>query len=307
MTILDRLSPHVGIDLQFNQTEQTRVSVIIPTHNRLNVLKRAIDSVLNQSFAAYELIVVDDGSTDGTDQWLSTLDSSNSSIISIIQNNFGVSHARNRAIERARGHWIAFLDSDDYWYKNKLQRQMDALQQNPTIRFCHCDEHWIRNGKRVNQKRKHAKYGGHIFEQCLPLCAISPSATIMRKEIFDEVGLFDEALPACEDYDLWLRITCKEPVLFVNEPLLVKTGGHEDQLSQRYPAMDRFRITALANLLRGANLDSHQYTMAQQTLANKIHIYCQGALKRGKVDHVKSFTASYADLSDDKNNISTIG
>ncbi len=88
---------------------------------------------------------------------------------------------------------------------------------------------------------------------------------------------------------------------------LVKTGGHEDQLSQRYPAMDRFRITALANLLRGANLDSHQYTMAQQTLANKIHIYCQGALKRGKVDHVKSFTASYADLSDDKNNISTIG
>lgn len=263
------------------------------------MLKRAIDSVLKQSFAAYELIVVDDGSTDGTDQWLSTLGSSD---LSIIQNNSGVSHARNRAIERAKGHWIAFLDSDDYWYENKLERQMDALAQHPGVRFCHCDEHWIRNGKRVNPKRKHAKYGGHIFEQCLPLCAISPSATIMQKKIFDDVGLFDEALPACEDYDLWLRITCNEPVLFVDEALLVKTGGHQDQLSQRYPAMDRFRITALANLLRGANLDSRQYAMAQQTLVNKIHIYCQGALKRGKVEHVRSFTARYADLSIDKNN-----
>ncbi|MBX2879941.1 MAG: glycosyltransferase [Granulosicoccus sp.] len=269
------------------------ISVVIPTHNRLDFLKIAIESVRNQSLKPDEIIVVDDGSTDGTCEWLNTEGCPD---ITIAQGNNGVSHARNRGIEAASGVWIAFLDSDDYWYQHKLQRQMDKLGQDPSKRFCHCDEHWMRHGRRVNQKRKHQKYGGNIFEHCLPLCAISPSATIIKKALFDEVGLFDESLPACEDYDLWLRLTCTESVLYVDEPLLVKTGGHNDQLSQRYPAMDRFRVYALAKLIRSDTLDNQQLALARQTLASKLHIYCQGAIKRGNHEQAVRFFDDYADL-----------
>lgn len=271
------------------------VSVVIPSYNRLNCLKRAIESVRNQTFTPCEIIVVDDGSTDGTGEWLATTGKPD---IVITQDNHGVSHARNRAIEKASGKWIALLDSDDYWYPSKLQRQVEALKQNQHMRLCHCDEHWYRNGARVNQKFKHRKSGGYIFNQCLPLCAISPSATIMQKKLFQEVGLFDESLPACEDYDLWLRITCREAVLFIDEPLLVKTGGHSDQLSQRYPAMDRFRIASLAKLLRSTELTKEQSESTYKMLNKKINIYCQGAIKRGKENHVKDFLAQYTDVCD---------
>ncbi|MFK7892352.1 MAG: glycosyltransferase [Granulosicoccus sp.] len=272
------------------------MSVIIPSFNRLQVLKRAIASVRNQTFTAYELIVVDDGSTDGTDEWLTEIAKPD---VTILQENSGVSHARNRAIEKARGTWLALLDSDDYWYPEKLERQMDYLHLHSENRICHCDEHWIRNGKRVNQKLKHRKRGGIIFGQCLSLCAISPSAVVIQKTLLEEVGPFDETLPACEDYELWLRITQREPVLYVDEPLLVKTGGHVDQLSQRYPAMDQFRIQALAALLRNADLSRHQREMSLKVFAEKMSIYCQGALKRNKSRHVRELQAQYADLLND--------
>lgn len=269
------------------------VSVIIPTYNRLDVLQRALESVRQQSYAPYEIIVVDDGSTDGTKNWLEDVGKPD---IVISQSNHGVSYARNRAIEQATGFWIALLDSDDYWYKDKLRKQMEALMENSQHRLCHCDEHWIRNGKRVNQKSKHQKHGGHIFEHCLPLCAISPSATLMQKNIFHDYGMFDETLPACEDYDMWLRITCKEPVLYVDEPLLAKTGGHTDQLSQRYPAMDRFRIAALAKLLRTTELPTEHKALARQTFMNKARIYYQGSIKRGKTDKARQLLEQYADI-----------
>lgn len=269
------------------------VSVIIPTYNRLGVLQRALESVRQQSYAPHEVIVVDDGSTDGTGEWLKT---NGKPDIIISQSNHGVSHARNRAIERATGFWIALLDSDDFWYKDKLWLQMNALINNTQFRLCHCDEHWIRNDKRVNQKLKHKKHGGHIFEHCLPLCAMSPSATVMQKNMFNQYGLFDESLPACEDYDMWLRISCNEPVLYIDKPLLAKTGGHADQLSQRYPAMDRFRIAALAKLIRTSQLSTEYRALAEQTFMDKSRIYYQGAVKRGKTDIARQFLEQYADI-----------
>jgi len=271
------------------------VSVIIPTYNRLALLQRAVDSVLNQSFAAHEIIVIDDGSTDGTAAWLGR---QSSPVISIIQDNCGVSHARNRGIEKASGHWIALLDSDDFWHSEKLATQKLALLSQPDSRFCHCDELWIRNGKRINQKLKHKKQGGDIFEQCLALCVISPSAALMNRHLFYDHGLFDESLPACEDYDLWLRITAHEPVTFVDKPLLTKTGGHDDQLSRRFPIMDQFRLQSLAGLLRSGKLSKDKNRIAHQMFLYKLNVVQNGACKHGNQQLLQKLDREYADLND---------
>ncbi|MFT5896743.1 MAG: glycosyltransferase involved in cell wall biosynthesis [bacterium] len=271
------------------------VTVIIPTHNRIDSLSIAINSVLDQQYPIDELIVVDDGSTDGTSDWCKQ---THPEVILITQENHGVSHARNRAVEIAQGEWIALLDSDDRWYPEKLSIQMDAISQNPELRFCHCDEHWIRNGKRVNPKHKHRKYGGDVFKHCLPLCAVSPSASLLHRSLFSDVGLFDESLPACEDYDLWLRICCREEVLFVDQALLEKTGGHEDQLSQRYPVMDQYRLKALAKILRAGILSAEQQQQASTTFHEKLKIFCLGARKRGRQQSIQSMLSEYQDLID---------
>jgi len=276
--------------------ESPSVSVIIPTHNRLESLCIALESVLAQSYKVHELIVVDDGSTDNT---AAHLIQHYPGIKLIQQCNHGVSHARNRAIEQANGDWLALLDSDDRWYPDKISTQIDALRKTPGIRLCHCDEHWIRNGKRVNPKQKHQKRGGDIFEYCLALCAISPSATLIHRTLFDDVGVFDETLPACEDYDLWLRICARETVLYVDQALLEKTGGHADQLSQRYPAMDQYRLQALAKLLRSQGLSPEKRILALNTFTRKLKIYCNGARKRGRFESIASMRLQFADLISD--------
>ncbi|MGB5881995.1 MAG: glycosyltransferase, partial [Thermoanaerobaculia bacterium] len=195
------------------------VSVVIPTYNRADLVLRSVRSVLAQTRPAEQIIVVDDGSTDDTGPLVRT---QFGAVDYLAQENRGVSAARNRGIEVATGEWIALLDSDDEWLPEKLERQMACLDQEPDYRICHTDEIWVRSGRRVNPRRKHAKQGGWIFKDCLPLCAISPSSVLIHRSVFDEVGLFDETLPACEDYDLWLRICSRWPVLFLPERLVVK-------------------------------------------------------------------------------------
>ena len=262
------------------------VSVVIPTYNRVHLLERALDSVLRQTLAADEIIVVDDGSTDNT---ASTLKSFHPEAKLIQQDNLGVSAARNTGISAARHDWIALLDSDDVWHENKLERQITALNNAPEYLICHSDEIWIRNGVRVNQMNKHKKAGGHIFQHCLPLCAISPSAVMIHRSLFDEIGLFDENLPACEDYDLWLRICSRYPVLFIDEALITKHGGHDDQLSRQYWGMDRFRIQALNKIVSANKLNDGDRDAAIKMMVNKINIYLAGAEKHGNTEHVEDF------------------
>ena len=262
------------------------VSVVIPTYNRVHLLERALDSVLRQTLAADEIIVVDDGSTDNT---ASTLKSFHPEAKLIQQDNLGVSAARNTGISAARHDWIALLDSDDVWHENKLERQITALNNAPEYLICHSDEIWIRNGVRVNQMNKHKKAGGHIFQHCLPLCAISPSAVMIHRSLFDEIGLFDENLPACEDYELWLRICSRYPVLFIDEALITKHGGHHDQLSRRYWGMDRFRIQALNKIVSANKLNDGDRDAAIKMMVNKINIYLAGAEKHGNTEHVEDF------------------
>jgi len=270
------------------------ISVVIPTYNRYDSLCIAIESVVKQTLQPKQIIVVDDGSEDNT----SALINERFPTVDLIQqSNHGVSHARNRGIEVATNEWIAFLDSDDRWFENKLAVQMSAIEASPEHRLCHCDEHWIRNGKRVNPMHKHQKRGGDIFEFCLPLCAISPSAALIHQSLFDEVGVFDESLPACEDYDLWLRICSCNPVLFVDAALLEKTGGHEDQLSKKHWGMDRFRLAALSKLLRNHSLSNERKSLVESTFKTKYQILLNGAKKRGNDEFVKELESLYVDLS----------
>jgi glycosyltransferase involved in cell wall biosynthesis len=262
-----------------------RISVVIPSYNRADLLPRALDSVLAQTSPADQIIVVDDGSTDDT----AGVVDGYPQVEQLRQENRGVSAARNRGIRHAAHPWIALLDSDDSWLPHKLETVREARRQEPRQRLFHSDEIWIRNGVRVNAMNKHRKSGGDIFEQCLPLCVISPSAAVIDKQLLDDVGLFDQSLPACEDYDLWLRVCCAHPVGFIDQPLITKYGGHADQLSRRHWGMDRFRILALHRLLTSTRLTPQQTRQARQMLLHKLQILLKGARKHANQQVIDQF------------------
>ena len=255
------------------------VSVIVPTYNRGWVIGEAVDSVLAQQYSNYELIVVDDGSTDDT---AAVLNAYGSRVRLLRQKNKGVSAARNAGIRSAAGSLIAFLDSDDLWLPSKLSQQVLFFEEHPDALVCQTEETWIRNGVRVNPRKRHRKPSGMIFEPSLELCLVSPSAVMMRRSLFDRVGLFDESLPACEDYDLWLRISCRIPVHRIPAALIVKRGGHSDQLS-RQPGLDRFRIQSLVKIIDSGQLTDVQTKAAVRMLKTKSRIYAAGCRKRGRL------------------------
>ena len=254
------------------------VSVVIPTFNRKRFLVQALESVQGQTFTDFEIIVVDDGSSDGTGERIAGF----AGVRVIRQENRGVSSARNAGIASSSGELIAFLDSDDLWKPEKLACQVAFHREHPRARISQTEEVWIRNGRRANPKKKHRKHGGWIFRECLPLCIVSPSAVMMNRVLFGEVGLFDESLPACEDYDMWLRVASRYPVHLIPEPLVVKRGGHPDQLSSSVPALDRYRIRALEKALGDGSLKPEDRDAALDELERKCRIYAEGCLKRGR-------------------------
>ena len=262
------------------------VSVIIPTYNRKNLLKRALHSVSNQTFVPQEIIVVDDGSSDGTKDWVLE---QFPDVRYIYQDNSGVSSARNSGIKEAIGSWIAFLDSDDEWMSNKLEQQKGIINSFQEAWLCHTNEIWIRNGVRVNQMKKHQKYGGNVFENCLDICRISPSSVLIKKEVFEMVGLFDESLKVCEDYDLWLRITSVLPVIFLDEPLITKYGGHSDQLSRVDSGIEKYRIQSLEKILSSNSLSISQSKIALSQLIKKLKIFSNGLEKRNKYEELNNY------------------
>ena len=275
-------------------TKKPFVSVVIPTYNRAWIVAEAVLSVLSQVDVAFELIVVDDGSTDNTEEILKPF---KNSLLYIKQDNKGVSAARNKGVENAKGALIAFLDSDDYWLPGKLKHQILPFIEKPSEMINQTDEIWIRNGVRVNPKVKHKKPSGAIFFHSLHLCLVSPSAVMMRKTLFHEMNGFDESLPACEDYDLWLRISQKYTVSLIDKQLIVKRGGHEDQLSGAW-GLDKYRIQSLMKLLKHNQLDDDKKQAVISVLKEKCQIYANGCLKREKKDEaeiyqnlMKTFTA----------------
>ena len=258
------------------------ISVIIPTYNRYEQLRKAILSVYAQTYRHFELIVVDDGSTDVTRKITDEF----KDIHYIYKKNGGVSSARNLGTKHAQYGWIAFLDSDDEWHKEKLSKHINFHKNNPNISISYSDEKWIRNGVEVSVGKKFQKYSGEIFEKCLSHCIIAPSATFIQKDFLQNIGSFDESLEVCEDYDLYLRITQHYGVGLINEKLITKYGGADDQLSVKFWGMDRFRVKALEKL----NLkDKNQQKMVHEMLLKKYKLLLKGALKHKREEESKIY------------------
>ena len=272
----------------------TEVSVIIPTYNRAKKVCRAVGSVLDQTYRDFEVIVIDDASTDDTEERLREF----TGRIQVIRNhvNRGVSAARNRGINESGGRYIALLDSDDYWLPEKLKVQVEFFRQNPDAVICQAKEIWIRKGKRVNPGQKHLKPSGDIFVPSLKLCLVSPSAVMFKRSLLDEVGMFDETFPVCEDYDLWLRIAGKYPIYLIDKDLLVKEGGAPDQLSASMNGMDRYRIEAMVKLYKRDVLDEIQKQALLMELESKCVVYGRGCIKRGKTREGEHYLNLVRDL-----------
>lgn len=269
------------------------ISVIIPTHNRLPTLIKAIESVIKQSYTHWELWVIDDGTDDNPSKWPSEFQNNPQIHYHKIEHQ-GVSRARNMGVALSKGDWIAFLDSDDEWLFQKLSQQMALAQSNPHYPLIHGEEIWIRKGVRVNQMKKHQKFGGSIFLKALPLCVISPSASMIKRTVFNELGGFREDYPVCEDYELWLRVTSKYEVGFIEEPIIKKFGGHEDQLSKRFVAMDYWRIKALYSISSSPDLNPLERQEVFKEIIKKSHILLKGYQKHqnfknyAEIEHISA-------------------
>ena len=252
----------------------------------------AVESVLAQDFADFELVVVDDGSTDGTTNELARL---GSRVRILATPRRGVSGARNLGVTHSQGRYIAFLDSDDLWRPGKLSRQIEFMDAHRDVQICQTQEIWIRNGVRVNPKAIHRKPSGDVFLPSLDLCLVSPSAVMMRRKLFQRHGGFDENFPVCEDYDLWLRIAVELPIPLIPDALVIKRGGHADQLSHSMWGMDRYRVVALQKLLR-AGLAGSRRAAVTEVLRRKVGILANGARKRGKLREAANFEALLAEV-----------
>ena len=256
-----------------------QITVIIPSYNRYSVLKRALHSVYAQTHSPSEVIVIDDGSTDET----SKIQKEFPSIKYLYKKNGGVSSARNIGIKNAKYEWIAFLDSDDEWVENKLALQVAFHKENIDVLMSYTDESWIRNKSEVKIPKKFYKFGGEIFKNCLSHCIIAPSATLIHQKLLKKVGVFDESLEVCEDYDLWLRVALENKIGLIDKKLIVKYGGNEDQLSTKHWGMDRFRVIALEKLYKKENSFKN---LIAQTIVQKCTLLLKGAMKYDKTEDV---------------------
>ncbi len=260
------------------------ISVIIPTYNRCGgLLENAIDSVLAQTHQQFELLIVDDGSTDNTAERI--LQRYGNSVRIVTMSNRGPGAARNHGLQEASHDLIAFLDSDDWWDSRKLEIQVQVMAENPDILISHTDEIWYRGGKVLNQKKRHTRPHGDIFRQCISLCCVGMSTVMMRREFFDIAGGFDESLPCCEDYDLWVRASGQIEFFKVDHPLTYKQGGREDQVSEQHRmGMDQFRITSLEKCLHLHVFSREQRMLLARELVRKSTIYGNGCVKHDRVE-----------------------
>ncbi len=263
------------------------IDIIIPFYNRKNLIQKAIQSVKNQTFQNWILWLIDDGSTDGGLKDLKLEWGSDKIKIISLEKRRGVSFARNKGLELSQREWVAFLDSDDEWHPKKLEKQIKYAYKNPDKPLIHCNEIWIKNGSLLLQKKKHKKEGGRVFIPSTKICCISPSAALIKRSLFKEIGGFNEKFPVCEDYELWLRITSRYEVGFVEEPLVTKYGGHKDQLSKTYPAMDYWRVKALKEFLSNKSLSQEEQTQVKKVLSEKCNILLRGYEKHNNLTHKK--------------------
>ncbi len=266
------------------------ISVVIPSYNRLPLLQQAVESVFHQTCDQVELILVDDGSTDGTEGFGAALATDKPNVHYLRLEHSGMpGQVRNAGARLAGGKYLAFLDSDDLWQSEKLARQLAFFEQHPEIRICHTREVWLRGGKEVSQAGQRHARSGHIFPDALKKCIIGPSTVMLERSLFEELGGFREDLEIAEDYELWLRLTNPCPVGYIDEPLVIKRGGHADQLSEKYGQIEIFRIEALKQNVDAGLFSSDKRRLACRELARKCRIYAAGCLKGGRTEEERQY------------------
>ena len=285
------------------KTGEFSVSVVIPTHNRLEFLPHALDSVFSQTQRVNEIIVVDDGSTDNT---VEILHKRYKEVSFIKQRNQGVSAARNTGIKASKHHWIAFLDSDDQWVSDKIEKQISYLSYNPNLKACHTQEKWIRNGNQVQLPAYFNKSNEGLFQRSLERCVICPSSVILHHSIFQTIGLFDPSLKICEDYDFWLRLLLSESIHFINEPLVEKYGGHPDQLSTSTWGLDRFRVQSLEKILQNEKLADFQKVETLKTMIKKYRLLALGFRKHKKEKEAIVYEQKITDVTNQLSKLSSV-
>lgn len=208
-----------------HNSNNPEVSVIIPTYNRAHLIKRAIQSVLNQTYQNFEIIVVDDGSTDNTEEEVKNLNNQKIRYIRYNENK-GAASAKNTGIKVARGDYIAFQDSDDEWLPNKLQRQVEVFKNSPLeVGVVYTGSWRIRNNERIYRplftgKKREGNIHNELFEG--RITAVAAPITVVRKECFNRLGLFEERLPSFSDWELWFRISKYYEFKYIDEPLVTQ-------------------------------------------------------------------------------------
>lgn len=264
------------------------ITAIIPTYKRPQQSLRALESVLCQTYPCKEVLFIDDASGDETVSTLTHyINKNNLDHVKIIEHsaNSGVSAARNTGIRNANCNWLAFLDSDDEWLPEKLNMQKKSLEQSGLL-FSHTDEFWKRNNKEVKKKSKHKKHGGFVFADCIKMCFIGPSTSLMHKILFNKIGLFDENMRLCEDYDLWLRLSSQFEIGYVDQKLIIKHGGHADQLSLS-KSLDFYRLYALSKHFKSSILTKGQQDLVNKAFFDKAKIFKAGCIKHNNMELLK--------------------
>jgi glycosyltransferase involved in cell wall biosynthesis len=261
------------------------VSAVIPVYNRPGMLREAYSSCIGQNYNDLEVIIVDDGSEPPVE-----VDVSDNTRVIRVSHTGRPGMLRNIGVQAARGRYIAFLDSDDLWLPGKIPAQLRFFRDNPDIRICHTREKWIRSGRTVSQRGQNHRRRGHIFPDSLVKCIIGPSTAMMERALYRETGGFREDITVAEDYEYWLRITCREAVGYLDEPYTVKRAGDWDQLSESGP-IEYYRIAALKKLLDSGYLPGSCKEAAAKEFSRKCLIYARGCFKRGKAEEGKKYQA----------------
>jgi len=278
-----------------------KVSTIVPTYNYAHFLRDCVNSIIQQTYKDFEIVVIDDGSTDETRAIVESLIESNPGvqIRYIYQNNQGPAAARNHGIREAQGEYIAFCDADDVWAPEKLDKQLDLFEQDPELAMifsdmsqqvedgCYEESYFHKRG--INPEKFTNVYSKLIERNNF----IIPTTVVLRRKILDDVGIFDERYRVGEDYELWLRIAKKYKIGYIDKPLVIRFS-HEGSISRTKDVYCRDNIRITKELLSRYEFSKKERFILRQRIKQNnyelgYHYFAAGEYKRSVPYFWRSF------------------